>query len=89
MTVTIALVAGDPAGIGPELVAKVLAQPETVPDARVLLIAQRTSLDAGARAAGVALDLPALPVYEASRARAGVSRTRRKLAGRCRRAVDS
>ncbi len=74
MTVTIALVAGDPAGIGPELVAKVLAQPQTLPDARVLLIAQRTSLDAGARAAGVALDLPALPVYEASRARAGVSR---------------
>ena len=35
MTVTIALVAGDPAGIGPELVAKVLAQPETLPDARV------------------------------------------------------
>ena len=41
MSATIALVAGDPAGIGPELVAKLLANPATLPDARIRLIAQR------------------------------------------------
>ena len=35
----IALFAGDPAGIGPEIVAKLLAEPETTRSADVLLIA--------------------------------------------------
>jgi 4-hydroxythreonine-4-phosphate dehydrogenase len=52
---TIALFAGDPAGVGPELVAKVLAEPESLPAARIRIIAQRRSMEAGAQAAGVAL----------------------------------
>jgi len=60
MSATIALVAGDPAGIGPELVAKVLADRDALPDARIRLIAQRVSLDAAATGAGIRLDLPAM-----------------------------
>ncbi len=72
---TIALVAGDPAGIGPELVAKVLANPALLPDdARIRLIAQRASMDTAARAAGVALDLPVLPWAQAADARVPVAR---------------
>ena len=36
----IALFAGDPAGIGPELVAKLLAAPAALPPVRIRLIAQ-------------------------------------------------
>jgi 4-hydroxythreonine-4-phosphate dehydrogenase len=74
MTATIALVAGDPAGIGPELVAKLLANPALLPDARIRLIAQRASMDAAARSAGVALDLPALPWAHAADARVPIAR---------------
>lgn len=42
----IALFAGDPAGIGPEIVAKLLAEPETTRSAEVLLIAGRANIDA-------------------------------------------
>jgi 4-hydroxythreonine-4-phosphate dehydrogenase len=55
MNPAIALFAGDPAGIGPEIVAKLLADPDTARRARVLLIAGRASLEAGAAAAGVAI----------------------------------
>ena len=41
MKPTIALFAGDPAGIGPELVAKLLAEDAPQRDAHVLLIAAR------------------------------------------------
>jgi len=57
-TPTIALFAGDPAGIGHELVAKVLAAPDSLPPARIRVIAHDASLGEGARVAGVALDLP-------------------------------
>ena len=66
MTPTIALFTGDPAGIGPELVAKVLATPESLPPARIRLIAQRVGLEAGAEAAGVALDPAALSAERAN-----------------------
>ena len=55
---TIALVAGDPAGIGPELVVKVLANAATLPDARIRLIAQRSSMEAAERSAGTGRGLP-------------------------------
>jgi 4-hydroxythreonine-4-phosphate dehydrogenase len=61
---TIALFAGDPAGIGPELVAKLLAEPETARAADVLLIASRATLDVRAKATWVewsGLDAPAFP----------------------------
>jgi 4-hydroxythreonine-4-phosphate dehydrogenase len=59
-TPTIALFTGDPAGIGPELVAKVLATPAALPDARIVVIAQQAGLEAAARDAGVKLELPAV-----------------------------
>jgi 4-hydroxythreonine-4-phosphate dehydrogenase len=74
MTATIALVAGDPAGIGPELVAKLLANPSTLPDARIRLIAHRASMDAAARSAGVALDLPALVLADTRTSQAQIAR---------------
>jgi 4-hydroxythreonine-4-phosphate dehydrogenase len=55
---TIALFTGDPAGIGPELVAKVLAAPALLPAARIIVIGQRAGLDEAARAVGITLELP-------------------------------
>ena len=49
----VALVLGDPGGIGPELVAKLLADKTNVEDASVLLIADRAEVDLGAEIAGV------------------------------------
>jgi 4-hydroxythreonine-4-phosphate dehydrogenase len=48
----IALVLGDPAGIGPELVARLLADPATTQAAELLLIAERAELDRGMSVAG-------------------------------------
>jgi 4-hydroxy-L-threonine phosphate dehydrogenase PdxA len=53
----IALAIGDPAGIGPEIVARLLADPATAAKADIQLIASREALAAGARAAGVSLPL--------------------------------
>ena len=50
----IALMPGDPNGVGPELAAKLLALPETGETADVLLIADRHVLARGARDAGTA-----------------------------------
>ena len=57
--VRIALAIGDPAGIGPEIVARLLASPATRDAAHVLLIGSGAALEAGARAAGVAPPAPA------------------------------
>jgi len=57
-TPTIALFTGDPAGIGPELVAKVLAAPASLPAARIIVIGQRAGLAEAARAAGTTLEPP-------------------------------
>ena len=65
----IALFAGDPAGIGPEIVAKLLAEPETTRSADVLLIAGRASMDVRAKATLVewkGLDAPSFPLGVAS-----------------------
>ena len=62
---TIALFTGDPAGIGPELVAKVLATPAALPKARIVVIAQEAGLEAAARDVGVTLDLPAVTAESA------------------------
>jgi len=58
MLPTIVVFAGDPAGIGAELVAKVLADRNAMPPAHLRLIAHRRSFDAGKRAANAALDVP-------------------------------
>jgi 4-hydroxythreonine-4-phosphate dehydrogenase len=51
----IALVLGDPAGIGPELAAKLLAEPPTMQAAHVLVVASRDVFDEGMRIAGCKL----------------------------------
>ena len=48
----IALVLGDPAGIGPELVARLLADPRTMKMANILLIADSKEVAKGMRLAG-------------------------------------
>ncbi|MGH6642380.1 MAG: 4-hydroxythreonine-4-phosphate dehydrogenase PdxA [Bradyrhizobium sp.] len=53
----IALAMGDPAGISPELTAKLLALDEIVSKARIVVIGDRRVLDDGARIAAVKLDL--------------------------------
>jgi 4-hydroxythreonine-4-phosphate dehydrogenase len=52
----IAMLLGDPAGIGPELIAGLLADPETLRKADVLIIADRGEFEEGIRVAGVTLD---------------------------------
>ncbi|MBP0621083.1 4-hydroxythreonine-4-phosphate dehydrogenase PdxA [Cupriavidus consociatus] len=61
----IAMVLGDPAGIGPELIARLLADPATSEQADILLIADRDEWRRGMQVAGVELalaetDTPAL-----------------------------
>ena len=54
---TIAFAMGDPAGISPELAAKVLALPEVRSAARLVVFGDRRILDEGARVAGTAADV--------------------------------
>ncbi len=51
----IALAIGDPAGIGPEIIARLLSNPDTLQRARIILISNDEALERGARAAGVTL----------------------------------
>jgi len=53
----IALAMGDPAGISPELTAKLIASERVAAAARLVVIGDRRILAAGARAAGIALDI--------------------------------
>lgn len=55
---TIALAIGDPAGIGPELAARLLADPEIAAQGRFVVVGDRRVLAIGARHASVELDLP-------------------------------
>jgi 4-hydroxythreonine-4-phosphate dehydrogenase len=76
---TIALFTGDPAGIGPELVAKLLADPATLAKAEVVLIGQRGQIDAPA---GVRwLDWPGLDAPPFARAQATADNGRYMLQG--------
>ncbi len=50
---TIALTLGDPAGIGPELIAKLLARPDTVDKARVVVVGDAWLWEEGQAIAGV------------------------------------
>lgn len=52
----IAVLLGDPAGIGPELIARLLARQENRERAELLLIADRRELDEGMRIAGADFD---------------------------------
>lgn len=53
----IALAMGDPAGISPELTARVLADPEVRAACHIVVIGDRRVLDAGAAVAGCALEV--------------------------------
>lgn len=54
----IALAMGDPAGISPELTAKLMADPETRAAAAYIVIGDARVLAEGAKVAGLSLDLP-------------------------------
>src|SRR5688500_14506380 len=49
---TIAMVLGDPAGIGPELIARLLSEPEVRSKAHIILIADEAEMRRGMRIAG-------------------------------------
>ena len=53
----IALAIGDPAGIGPELAAKLVADPDVRAAASLLVVGDRRVLDRGAEQGGVMLDV--------------------------------
>ena len=57
----IAVTLGDPAGVGPELAAKLLARPKTTEAADVYVLADRSELDAAAAQAGVSLSIAEEP----------------------------
>ena len=57
---TIALAMGDPAGISPELTAKIVALDEARAAARIVVIGDKRVFDAGAAVAGVATDVDVL-----------------------------
>jgi 4-hydroxythreonine-4-phosphate dehydrogenase len=56
----LALAVGDPAGVGPELAAKLLADREVRDAANLLVIGDRRVLQRGADVAGVTFDLPSI-----------------------------
>ena len=65
----IALAMGDPAGISPELTAKLLANDEVRASARIIVFGDQRILDEGARIAGVTLDIAVVApdaTYDAS-----------------------
>ena len=57
---TIGLLLGDPTGIGPEIVAKLLASTDVCQPANLVLIGDRRLLQMGARVADVELDIPVI-----------------------------
>lgn len=63
----IALAMGDPAGISPELTARLLALPEVREAAHIIAIGDRRILDEGARVAGLSLDLKSAALADADK----------------------
>lgn len=59
---TIALAMGDPAGISPELTAKLLAADEVYDATRLVVIGDRRVLERGAEVAGIRPDIRTIPV---------------------------
>lgn len=62
MKPTIALTLGDPAGVGPEIVARVCHDPEVAKAARLMVVGQEQLLARGAAAAGV--DMPQVELHQ-------------------------
>ncbi|MGR4870496.1 4-hydroxythreonine-4-phosphate dehydrogenase PdxA [Variovorax sp. LARHSF232] len=66
----VALTLGDPAGIGSELIARLLARPEACQRANVVLVGDRWLWEEGQRMAGVQVATEEVPAFGAVRARA-------------------
>ena len=64
MKPTIALVQGDACGIGPELMAKLLAEPETVEAANLLLLSDRRVFEAGCAVANKSIGVRLIETIE-------------------------
>jgi 4-hydroxythreonine-4-phosphate dehydrogenase len=64
---------GDPAGISPELTAKLVADDEVRAAARLVVIGDKRVFDRGAQLAGVASDLPVVPAGHEGEAAAGAA----------------
>lgn len=62
----IAIVLGDPAGIGPELIAKLLADPSTSEKAGLLIIGDKGVFEQGLRTAGCSVDYAQATSFEAA-----------------------
>ena len=69
----VALTLGDPAGIGPELIARLLARPETVQRANVVLVGDRWLWGEGQRVAGLRVDTTPVTSFGAVRGRPGTA----------------
>ena len=70
----VALTLGDAAGIGPELIARLLAQPQTTQQANVVLVGDRWLWDEGQRIAGTAVETVPVADFDAVRGRADTTR---------------
>ncbi|MPV57839.1 4-hydroxythreonine-4-phosphate dehydrogenase [Burkholderia sp. HI2761] len=70
----VALTLGDPAGIGAELIAKLLARPDATAGANLVLIGDRWLWEAGQRVAGVKVDVEPVASLAAVRARPSTAR---------------
>lgn len=60
MKPNIALFIGDPSGIGPEIVAKLLFRAEELSDANVIVIGERWAFDDAQRIAGLKIEIPSI-----------------------------
>jgi 4-hydroxythreonine-4-phosphate dehydrogenase len=70
----IALTLGDPAGIGPELIAKLLARPDTTMHGNVVLIGDPWLWEAGQRLAQVSVEVEPIASFAQARHRTGTHR---------------
>lgn len=70
----VALTLGDPAGIGPELIARLLARPEATRHANIVLVGDPWLWDDGQRIAGVQMGTETVASLAEVRGRAGTSR---------------
>ncbi|MGC3024242.1 4-hydroxythreonine-4-phosphate dehydrogenase PdxA [Burkholderia sp. DN3021] len=70
----VALTLGDPAGIGAELIAKLLARPDAAAHANLVLIGDRWLWEAGQRVAGVQVDVEPVASLAAVRGRPSTAR---------------
>lgn len=70
----VALTLGDPAGIGPELIAKLLARTDATDNANVVLLGDRWLWEEGQRVARVQVDVEPLSSLTAARGRTSTAR---------------